>query len=113
MPAPGGLVEVGEVRITLFGPAARGPEDLAGEYGEGSRYRDRRRLLTGCLGLGLGSSALPVGASRGGAGARQPVERDVVQDGLTGETARRPPIQERMGDLFVAVGVVVEHPGRQ
>src|SRR6188472_623810 len=56
MPAPGGLIEVGEVRITLFGPAARGPEYLAGEYGEGSRYRDRRRLLTGCLGLGLGSS---------------------------------------------------------
>ena len=41
------LVEVGEVGVGLLDPAARGPEDLAGERGEADRDRDRRRSLAG------------------------------------------------------------------
>ena len=41
------LVEVGEVGVARLDPAARGPEDLAGERGEADRERDRRRSLAG------------------------------------------------------------------
>src|SRR5690348_13277590 len=37
--ALGGLVEVGEVGVPQFDPAARGPEDLVGERGEADRER--------------------------------------------------------------------------
>src|SRR5262249_34005703 len=37
--APVGLVEVAEVGVDLLGPAAGGPEDLAGERGEAHRER--------------------------------------------------------------------------
>ena len=45
--APVDLVEVDEVGVGLLDPAARGPEDLAGERGEADRERDRRRSLAG------------------------------------------------------------------
>src|SRR5262249_54414311 len=53
-----GLVVVGEVGVALLDPAARGPEDLAGERGETDRDLDLRRRLSGRK--GLRSSALPV-----------------------------------------------------
>src|SRR5437868_10576226 len=57
--APFGLIEVGEGGIGPLDPAARGPEDLAGECGEADRDRDRRRGLPGCRRAGCGLSALP------------------------------------------------------
>src|SRR5262245_33240317 len=72
-----GLVEVDDVRIELLGPAARGPEYLAGEHREADRELDLRGSVPG---HGRGSSALPVRAGRRRPGASHPVQRDVVQD---------------------------------
>src|ERR1700742_3682667 len=55
-----GLVEVDEVGVNLLGPAARGPEDLAGERGEADREGDRHRSVAGRASGGL--PALPVRA---------------------------------------------------
>src|SRR5262249_17626629 len=65
--APGGFVEVDEVGVELFGPAARGLEDLAGERGEAGRECDLRWSLPGCS--SCGPSALPVRAGGRGPGA--------------------------------------------
>src|SRR5215211_5064563 len=105
------LVEVGEVGVRRLDPAAWGPEDLAGEGGEADRDLDLRRNLAGRK--RLGSSELPVPPGRRGPGAGQPVQRDVVEDRVPGEVARRLAVEKGTGDLLVAVGVVVEHPGRQ
>jgi hypothetical protein len=111
MPAAVDLVEVGEVRVRLLDPAARGPEDLAGEGGESDRERDFWRNLAGRQ--SLGSSGLPVLTGRRGPGTCQPVQGDVVDDVVPGEIARGLAVDKGAGDLLVAVGVVVEHPGRQ
>src|SRR5207244_12860636 len=75
------------------------------------RYGRRRRRLNGEA--GPCSSVLPVVSGGGGPGARQPVKRDVVDDVLLGQVPGRPAVDERAGDLVVAVRVVVEHPGRE
>src|ERR1700728_4521535 len=105
------LVEVAEAGVRLLGAAARGPEDLARERGEAGRELDLRASLTGRTGCGL--RVLPVRPARRGPGARQPVQRDVVEDVVPGQAAGRLPAGEGAGDLVVGVGVVVEHPGRQ
>src|SRR4029453_13246248 len=64
MAAPLGFVEIGDVRIRLLDPAARGGEDLAGERREADRSRHRWRSLTRSERLGLGLRALPVRAGR-------------------------------------------------
>src|SRR5918994_1918010 len=107
------LVEVADVGVAPFGPAARSTPDLAWEGGEADRNRDLRRSLPGCQGCRQGFSVLPVRPGRRGAGARQPVQRDVVDDRLPAEIARGLPVDEGAGDLVVAVRVVVEHPGGQ
>src|SRR5215469_16677367 len=109
--APGGVVVIDEGWVLLLHPAARGAEDLAGEDREADRKRDRWRRLAGrkCLGAG----GLPVQAGGRGPGAGQPVQRDVVEDVVPGQTARGPPPGEGAGDLVVGVGVWVEHPARQ
>src|SRR6185437_4811798 len=109
--APVSLVEVDEVRIDLLGPAARGPEDLVGERGEGDRERDLRGRLPGRT--SLGPSSLPVRTRGRGPSAGQPVQRDVVENVVAGEVARGLAAGKPVGDLVVAVGVVVEHPGRE
>src|SRR5215472_17316415 len=109
--APVDLVEVGEGGVRLLDPTARGPEDLAGECGEADRYRDCGSSLAGRE--GLGSSPLPVLPRRPGPGARQPVQGDIVDDVVPGQVTRRLAVEEGAGDLVVAVGVVVEHPGRE
>src|SRR3712207_8018882 len=48
--APIDLVEVGEVGVAPFGPAARSTPDLAREGGEADRNRDLRRSLAGQIG---------------------------------------------------------------
>src|SRR5262245_53486707 len=85
-----GLVEVRERRVELLRPAARRAEDLAGEGGEADGDRDfgRRRAR----GEGCGPSALPVRSGRRGAGGRQPVHGDVVEDVVARQTARRLPV---------------------
>ena len=55
----------------------------------------------------------PVPPGGRGACARQPVQRDVVDDAVPGETAYGLAVDERAGDLVVAVRVVVAHPGSQ
>src|SRR5215211_8944190 len=111
--APVGLVEVGEAGVGLLDPAAWGSPDLAGERREADRNRDLRRSLPGRLGCRQGSSVLPVRPGRRRPGARQPVQRDVVEDVLPGEIARGLAFDEGARDLVVAVRVVVEQPGGQ
>src|SRR5512132_1940973 len=104
------LVEVRDVRVARFDPAARRPPDLAWEGREGERDRRRGQGLAACGG-GVGAVGLPVRPGGGGAAAGQPVQRDVVEDVVAREVARGPPVDERVGDLVVRVGVVVDHPG--
>src|SRR6266566_9990564 len=111
--APGGLVEIGEGGVGRLDPATRGPEDLARERGEADRELDLRRSLPGRGRESLGSPVLPVRPGCRGPGARQPVNSDVVEDVVPGQTPGRLPVDEGAGDLLVGVGVVVEHPGRQ
>src|SRR3954447_11464016 len=109
--APVDLVEVREVGVGHLDPAARGSPDLVGERREGDRYGRRRRGLNGEA--GPCSSVLPVVPGGGASGAGQPVEGDVVDDVLLCQVPGRPAVDERAGDLVVAVRVVVEHPGRE
>src|SRR5215216_7805691 len=108
---PVDLVEVSEAGVGRLGPAARGSPDLAGERREADGNGRRRRGLAGraCA----GSPVIPVVPGRRGPGTCQPVQRDVVEDVVPGEVASRLPVDEGAGDLVVAVGVVVEQPGRQ
>src|SRR4029453_5068249 len=82
-----------------------------GKGAEGDRDPNRRRNLASAANAGL--EALPVRAGGRDAGTGQPVERDVVEDVLAGEVACGRSAEEGAGDLVVAVGVVIEHPGRQ
>src|SRR5262245_2193918 len=104
--APVDLVEVGEAGVDRLDPAARGSPDLAGERREADGNRDRRRNLAARTGQKL--SELPVPPRGRGAGARQPVQRDVVDDGVTGEIAHGLAVDEGARDLVVAVRVVIE-----
>jgi hypothetical protein len=97
--APVDLVEVGEAGENHLDPAERGREDLAGERREADRNRDRRRSLAGRTGCGLGPSELPVPPGGRGASARQPVQRDVVDDVVPGEVARGLAVEERVKSL--------------
>src|SRR5262245_15256505 len=99
--APVDLVVVSEGGICLLDPAARGRDDLTGERGESDRNGDRRGSLA--RGATRGLSALPVGAGSRGPGRGQPVRRDVVEDVVSGEIARRLPVDKGAGDLVVAV----------
>src|SRR5204863_8833649 len=108
-----GFVEVRDGGVSLLDPAARGAEDLAGELSEADRDGNSRRSLASRSPKGLRSSALPVRPRRRGPGGRQPVERDVVEDVVAGEIPRGLAVDEGVGDLVVAVRVVVEHPRGQ
>ena len=92
------LVEVDDVRVTRLDPAARRPPDLARERREAERDRRGWQELT-ARGWGVGPVGLPVRASRGRAGAAQPVQRDVVEDVVAREVARGPPVDEGARDL--------------
>jgi len=69
------------VGIRAFGPAPRGLIELVGEDADGERNRDG-------LGVEEVRLVLPVEASRRNPGVRQPVQRDVVEDVVSGEGAR-------------------------
>ena len=77
--APVDLVEVDDVRVARLDPAARRPPDLARERREGERDLDVRQGLP-AGGRGVCAVGLPVRTGGRGAGARQPVQRDVVED---------------------------------
>jgi hypothetical protein len=94
------LVEVDEVGGRLLDPAARGPEALAGERGESDGERDVRRGLAGRKCFSLSLSELPVLPGWRSRGARQPIERDVVDDVVAAEVAHRLAVDERAGDLW-------------
>src|SRR5262245_38268760 len=108
--APVDLVEVGEAGVNRLDPAAGGGPDLAGERREADGNRDRRRSLAACKRCGQRSSVLPVRPGRRRGGAGQPVQRDVVDDGIPGEVAHGLAIDERAGDFVVAVRIVDEQP---
>src|SRR6185369_6044963 len=105
-----GFVEVREAGVDRLDPAAWGSPDLVGERGEADWNRNRRRSLAGRTGYGPSKFPVPPGGRRGG--ARQPVQRDVVDDVVSGEAAHGLAVNECAGDFVVAVRVVVEHPGR-
>ena len=107
------LVEVCEGGIDRLDPAPRGFKDLTAERRKGDRNRDRRRSLAGRTCCGLGASCFPVPPGGRGAAALQPVQRDVVDDVFRGQIAHGLAVDERAGDLVVAVRVVVEYPCRQ
>src|SRR5262249_16525144 len=109
--APGDRIVVGEPGVDRLDPTARSSPDLAGERREADRNRDRRRGLTGRTGNRPPKFPVRPGGRRAGAG--QPVQRDIVEDVVPGEVADGLAVDERAGDLVVAVRVVVEHPGRQ
>ena len=100
------FVEVRKVGVDRLDPAPRGSPELAGERSEADRNGDRRRSLAGRRGSGQDPSKFPV-PRRPGAGARQPVQRDVVDDAVPGEIAHRYAVDNRAGHLVVAVRVVV------
>src|SRR3712207_9556174 len=64
--------------------------------------RDLGRSLGGRGRDSGGSVALPVRPGRRCPGAGQPVQRDVVEDVVPGEIARRLPLDESAGHLVVA-----------
>src|SRR5689334_12683206 len=78
MAAPVDFVVVDQVVVGALDPVTRRLEDLAGEDRVGHREPDvrwwvlQRRFRT--------AAGLPVDPRGRGAGARQPVERDVVED---------------------------------
>src|SRR4051812_8295936 len=76
------LVEVDELGIRPLGPAARRLVLLAGEHGD--RDRDVH-----ALGVEEPALVFPVQTRRRDAAVRQPVQRDVVEDLVTCELARR------------------------
>src|SRR5262245_6962307 len=100
VPAPVDLVVVGDARVHRLDPTARGSPDLARERREADRNRDGRRSLRGRR-RGQELSELPVPPGGGGAGARQPVQRDVVDDGLPSEIADGLAVDERTRDLVI------------
>src|SRR5436305_14085430 len=69
-------VEVDDVRVARLDPAARRPPDLARERREAERDRRRRQWLL-ARGRGVSAVGLPISPRRGGAGARQPAQREV------------------------------------
>src|SRR4051812_30525279 len=97
---PRGFVVVAQGRVVRLGPAAWCLEDLARE----GAYRDRDRH--GRRGLARTEGVLPFPVCPGGraAGAGQPIDRDVVEDVLAGEAARRWATEEGAGDFEVTVG---------
>lgn len=105
------LAEVGEAGVHNLDPTSGRSKDFAGERRKSHGNRDRRRRLAGRTGCGL--SGLPVPPCGRGPSARQPVQRDVVEDAVPGEIARGLTLHERLGNLVVAVRVMVEHPARE
>jgi len=79
--APVELVVVDEVvGIRALGPAPRGLIQLVGEDADGKRDRD-------VLGVEEVRLVLPVQTSRGNPGVGQPVQRDVVEEVISGQGA--------------------------
>ncbi len=104
------FVEVDEVGVRLLGPAPRRLILLAGKDGHRNGDGD-------ALGVEEATLVLPIETRRGDPRVRQPVERDVVEDLVTGQFARvaRVPVQSSddcRGRLAVGI-VVVEEPGGQ
>src|SRR3984957_5749643 len=113
VPSPFDLVEVNELRIRPLGPATWGLIILAGKRAHGRRDGDVGGVVEAEV-------KLPIEASRGDRRVRQPVERDVVEDVVPRQVARRMPVDRasehgrghRRRRLAIAVAMV-EHPGRQ
>jgi hypothetical protein len=104
------FVEVHEVRLGLLRPAARRLVLLAGKDGHGNRDQD-------ALGVEEATPVLPIETGRRDPRVRQPIQRDVVEDLVTGQFAGGAggPVQRRgdgRGRLAVGI-VVVQQPGGQ
>src|ERR1700758_3437724 len=100
MSATFGLAEIGEAGVHDLDPTSGRSKDLAWERRKSHGNRDRRRSLAGRTGCGL--SGLPVPPCGRGPSGSQPVQRDVVEDAVPGEIARRLTLHERPGNLVVA-----------
>jgi hypothetical protein len=94
------LVVVDEVVwIRALGPAPWGLIELVGKDADGERNRDG-------LGVEEVRLVLPVETSRGNPRVRQPVERDVVEDVVSGQGA----LQVSLKGLFTSPGWPVPSP---
>src|SRR5262245_49626188 len=100
--APVSLLEVADIRVRVIYPTARGLPDLAGKRGDTDRQRYLRRSLAGRTCLSQDSSVLPIRPGRRGAGTRQPVQRDVVEDVVARQVAHRLAIDKGARHLVVA-----------
>ena len=110
MPAFVDPVVVEELGIGAFCPAPRGFVLLAGKDAHGDRDGD-------AFGVEKSTLVFPIETRRRNPRVRQPVQRDVVEDLVTGQFPRgaRGACQSRgdcRGRLAVSI-VVVEQPGRQ
>src|SRR5438128_10618673 len=98
------FVVVDEVAVRSLDPAPRRAKDLVRE--------DREGRWNGDLALVDDAGVLPVEPCSGGAGVREPVEGDVVEDVVSCEIALGLPCKD-VCDLLVTARVVVDHPGSQ
>lgn len=103
MPALVYLVEVDEVVIRTLCPAPRGLVVLAGKDADGSRDEDVGVVVEAVL-------IFPVEAGRRNRRACQPVERDVVQDIVSGEVARGVPMAGVSASPYSVCGRVPMKP---
>src|SRR5262249_48081545 len=86
-----------DVRVRPFDPAPWGPPDLAWERREAGWNRDRRGRLARRPSILL--SLFPIGPRRRRPGAREPIQRDVVDDVLPREIAGWSLVNEAASDL--------------
>jgi hypothetical protein len=101
------LVEMDEVvGIRALCPGPRCLVQLVGKDADGKRNGD-------VLGLEEARLALPVETSGGNPGVREPVERDVVEDVVSGEVARQLPPQNLLDEAGLAGAVAVVNGERR
>src|SRR5262245_32767844 len=101
-----GFVPIDELVEGLLSPTARSTVDLPGE----DRHCDRDLRDLNCVERSAPAlRRVPVGPRRGGAGVREPIERDVVEDLISRKRLLNPVVRP-LGEFVVEKG---EHADRR
>src|SRR5271155_602130 len=95
-----------ELGIRFLRPTARGGIDLVRKGAHGRRDGDALDVEKALL---RRRAVVPIRTGRRSCGVRQPVERDVLDNVVSGESFGLP--VEHSGDQLVTADVVVEDPG--